>query len=316
MKKALYILLTAVMISSCGKKTDENTIPELSAPSVNPVQVSVRIVVGTGRVEPAGEIISLASPTGGIVERIFKNEGDNVKKDEPLIKLEDRLEGLRADQLRWQVASQRTEVDLSVISQKQTEIKLENRNRYLESTRNLQKKGAETSQNLDDLETEVNNLKMEAEAARVKVDQARSRLRELEAQLGYAQAEVERKTLKAPSDGILLSLDAREGASINQFGTYGDFAPAGPVIVRAEIDELFADRLAQGQQAEIRYVGSDSTIATGRVIYLSQWLKKKSLFTQRAGDQEDRLVREVKVSLDKGSSLILNSRVECVIKVK
>ena len=316
MKTTLYIFLTAVIISSCGKKADENTIPELSAPPVNPVQVSVKIVVGTGRVEPAGEIISLASPTGGIVERIFKNEGDNVKKDEPLLKLEDRLEILRADQLRWQVASQRTEINLSVILQKQAEIKLENRSRYLEATRNLQKMGAETSQNLDDLETEVNNLKMEAEAARSKVDQSQSRLRDLEAQLGYAQAEVARKTLKAPSDGILLSLDAREGASINQFGPYGDFAPAGPVIVRAEIDELFADRLEIGQQAEIRYVGSDSTIATGKVIYLSPWLKKKSLFTQRAGDQEDRLVLEVKVSLDNGSSLILNSRVECVIKVK
>lgn len=157
---------------------------------------------------------------------------------------------------------------------------------------------------------------MEAEAARVRIDQARSRLKDLEAQLGYAQAEVARKTLKAPADGILLSLNAWEGASINQLGTYSDFAPAGPVIVRAEIDELFADRLAQGQQAEIRYVGSDSTIATGRVTYISPSLKKKSLFTQRAGDQEDRLVREVKVSLDNGSSLILNSRVECVIKVK
>ena len=316
MKRVLYILLTAVIISSCGKKTDKNTIPELSAPPVNPVQVSVRIVVGTGRVEPAGDIISLASPTGGIVERIFKNEGDNVKKDEPLLKLDDQLENLRADQLRWQVTSQRTEVDLSVISQKQADIKLENRSRYLESTRDLQKKGAETSQNLDDLETDVNTLKMEAEAARSKLDQARSRLKDLESQLGYAQAEVARKTLKAPSDGILLSLDASEGASINQFSSYGDFAPAGPVIVRAEIDELFADRLAEGQQAEIRYVGSDSTIATGKVMYLSPWLKKKSLFTQRAGDQEDRLVREVKVSLDNGSSLILNSRVECVIKVK
>lgn len=316
MKRALYIFMMAAIISSCGKKADENTIPELGAPPVNPVKVDVRIVVGTGRVEPAGEIISLASPTGGIVEKIYKNEGDNVKKDEPLIKLEDRLESLRADQLRWQVASQRTEVDLSVISQKQAEIKLENRSRYLASTRNLQNRGAETRQNLYDVEAEVNNLKMEAEAARVRIDQARSRLKDLEAQLGYAQAEVARKTLKAPADGILLSLNAWEGASINQLGTYGDFAPAGPVIVRAEIDELFADRLAQGQQAEIRYMGSDSTIATGRVTYISPSLKKKSLFTQRAGDQEDRLVREVKVSLDNGSSLILNSRVECVIKVK
>lgn len=316
MKRALYIFMMAAIISSCGKKADENTIPELGAPPVNPVKVDVRIVVGTGRVEPAGEIISLASPTGGIVEKIYKNEGDNVKKDEPLIKLEDRLESLRADQLRWQVASQRTEVDLSVISQKQAEIKLENRSRYLASTRNLQNRGAETRQNLYDVEAEVNNLKMEAEAARVRIDQARSRLKDLEAQLGYAQDEVARKTLKAPADGILLSLNAWEGASINQLGTYGDFAPAGPVIVRAEIDELFADRLAQGQQAEIRYMGSDSTIATGRVTYISPSLKKKSLFTQRAGDQEDRLVREVKVSLDNGSSLILNSRVECVIKVK
>lgn len=316
MKKIFYIFLTAVIISSCGKKTDKNTIPELSASSVNPVQVDVRIVVGTGSVEPIKEIVSLASPTGGIVQKVLRNEGDRVKKDEPLIKLDDRLENLRADQLRWQVASQRTEAELSIIAQRQVEAKLDNRSRYLESTRNLQRKGAETSQNLSDLETEVRNLTMDAESAKARVVQAQSRLRDLEAQLGYAETEAARKTLRAPHDGILLSLQAREGASISQYGTYGEFAPAGPEIVRAEVDELFADRLETGQAAEIRYVGSDSTIAKGRVTYLSSYLKRKSLFTQKAGDQEDRLVRELKISLDQGSNLILNSRVECIINVK
>ena len=91
---------------------------------------------------------------------------------------------------------------------------------------------------------------------------------------------------------------------------------SGPMTVRTEVDELFAGRLSKGLDADIRFIGSDSVVARGKVIFLSPYLKKKSLFSQKANEQEDRLVREVRIKLEGENRLILNSKVESVIILK
>ena len=75
-------------------------------------------------------------------------------------------------------------------------------------------------------------------------------------------------------------------------------------------------RLKKGLDADIRFVGSDSVVAKGKVIFLSPYLKKKSLFSQKANEQKDRLIREVRIKLEGDNGLILNSKVESVIKLK
>jgi multidrug resistance efflux pump len=132
------------------------------------------------------------------------------------------------------------------------------------------------------------------------------------------QAEVEagQKTCRSPFDGILLSLAVTKGSSVSQLSTYAEMAPSEPEIVKAEVDELFADRLEVGQPADIRYIGSDSVIAKGKLSFISPYLTRKSLFSEKAGDQEDRLVRMVKVSMEPPVMLILNSKVECIIRIK
>jgi len=106
-----------------------------------------------------------------------------------------------------------------------------------------------------------------------------------------------------------------KGSAVNQFEKYAEVAPSGPMTVRTEVDELFAGRLMKGLDADIRFVGSDSVVAKGKVIFLSPYLKKKSLFSQKANEQEDRLVREVRIKLEGDNRLILNSKVESVIKL-
>jgi hypothetical protein len=85
--------------------------------------------------------------------------------------------------------------------------------------------------------------------------------------------------------------------------------------VRAEIDELFAGRVSEGLAAEVRFIGIETSVAKGTVTFVSPYLKKKSLFSEKAGDQEDRLVREIRIVLDEGSGLLVNSEVECIIKL-
>ena len=50
-------------------------------------------------------------------------------------------------------------------------------------------------------------------------------------------------------------------------------------------------------------------------IFTASFLKKKSLFTDQAGEKEDRRVRQIKIGLDHPEQLLLNARVECVIDI-
>ncbi len=302
-----------MIITACGGSNDKKDKPDTSSKTVNSAMVPVSVVVGVGKVEPEKEIISLAASTGGVVKEIFRNDGEGIKKDEPLVRLDDELELIRVSQLRSQYDSQKSQVEIEKLNLLESEAKLKNKKKLLESVRSLELKGAETTQTLDDLETEVTTLSLAVEKSSASVKLSVSRLRELSEQLKYAEAEASKKILRSPYDGILLEMHIEKGSAVNQFEKYAEVAPSGPMTVRTEVDELFAGRLSEGLDADIRYIGSDSIVAKGKVIFLSPYLKKKSLFSQKANEQEDRLVREVRIKLDGDNGLILNSKVESVI---
>ncbi len=316
MNNKIYLVIIPLIITACsGNK--ENKAKSANVPeTVNSALVDVSEVVGVGKVEPEKEIISLASPTGGVVKEIYRNDGDSIKKDEPLVRLDDELELIRVSQLRSQYNSQKSQEEIDKLNLRESEARLSNKNRLLQSVRTLESKGAETTQTLDDLETEVTTLSLNVEKNSASVNLTASRLRELAEQLRYAEAEASKKILRSPYEGLLLEMNIEKGNAVNQFEKYAEVAPSGPMTIRTEVDELFAGRLSKGLDADIRFIGSDSVVARGKVIFLSPYLKKKSLFSQKANEQEDRLVREVRIKLDGDTRLILNSKVESVIKLK
>jgi multidrug resistance efflux pump len=316
MNRKIYLLIMPLIITACGGSKENKEKTGMISQSVNSAMVVVSEVVGVGKVEPEKEIISLAASTGGVVKEIYRNDGDSIRKNEPLVRLDDELELIRVSQLKSQYNSQKSQEDIDVLTLRESEARFSNKKKLLESVRTLTLKGAETKQTLDDLETEVTTLSLNVEKDSASVKLSASRLRELAEQVRYAEAEAAKKVLRSPYDGILLDLKIEKGSAVNQFATYAEIAPSGPITVRTEVDELFAGRLIQGLDADIRFVGSDSVVARGKVIFLSPYLKKKSLFSQKANEQEDRLVREVIIKLEGKNELILNSKVESVIKLK
>ena len=316
MNNKIYVVIIPLIITACSGSKENSEKSGTASYSVNSAIVDVSEIVGVGKVEPEKEIISLAAATGGVVKEIYRNDGDIIKKDEPLVRLDDELELIRVSQLRSLYNSQKSQEDIDQLNLRESEVKLSNKKKLLESVRTLESKGAETTQTLDDLDTEVTVLSLTVEKLSASVNLSASRLRELAEQVRYAEAEAAKKILRSPYEGILLEMHIVKGSAVNQFEKFAEVAPSGPMTVRTEVDELFAGRLRQGLDADIRYVGSDSVVARGKVIFLSPYLKKKSLFSQKANEQEDRLVREVRIKLEGDNGLILNSKVESVIKVK
>jgi multidrug resistance efflux pump len=196
---------------------------------------------------------------------------------------------------------------------KEKDVDINNKLQNLTIAKNLFNKGAETKQVVDDLEKDLALLQVSKSKSELTIHQAIDKANELTALIKLRQLDIDQKVLYAPFDGLLLQIEAKVGSALTLYQTYATIAPAGNKIVKAEVDELYSAKLKEGQQVDIQYVGTNQPIATGRLVFLSPYLQKKSLFSEKTDDQEDRRVRQISISLNGNPAIILNAKVECVI---
>ena len=308
----IMVPVSAFFITFCSgdiKKDKENII---ASPEVG---IGITGVLGIGKIEPEHEIIPLAAASGGIVSKVLKNDGERAEEGEALVILDSEEEKSRVAQLRAQVNVQENQVAINRLSIEETEVRLADRRKLLESAGFLYKVGAETGRNVEDLQAEVDVLEKNLEKAKATLLLSTSSLASSKAELQNAVLALDRRTLKAPFSGVVLDMKCVIGSALPQFGEYALFAPDGKIVVRCEVDELFAGKVKTGQAADISYVGSSEVIATGKVLRTSPFLKRKSIFSELPGDREDRRVREVIIMLEESGDLHINSMVECKINI-
>ncbi len=311
--KHLVFVAAAWIFGGCGKD-DKNAGSESGIDSTQIFSPDQAVeVTGTGKVEPESGIISLAAATSGVIVKQFHFRGDSVKKGEPIFQLDQDLEQSRYEQTASQLPAQQSQIDIAREQVRQAEITLNYNQEQLRIAENLLRKGAETQQNVDDLAQTLKKSNIDLINKKLEVKQAQQRYIEIQKQGQVGKKEQGQKLLMAPEDGLLLDVFPTVGSAVKQYDTYADFAGKGPVVVRAEIDELFANRVKVGQKAAIRLVGNTKTLASGTVQFVSPYLKKKSLFQEQASDLEDRRVREIRVSISENEGLLLNAKVECII---
>ncbi len=309
--RAIPVLPVVLLLLAACRGDQANTPAETAI--VTPAAAEVSQVVGIGRVEPEKDLVDLSSTTDGIITRIFYQAGDSVMQGALLVQLDDELEQLAVRKLQRERGTQRAQIEVEQAGVRSAEARLAHAEQQLTTARQLQQKGAETQQVVDDLANDVRTITADLARASALVKYAEGRLGEIEQELRRAEAEAGKKKLRAPSDGQLLDVLVSPGAALSQFTPYAQFAPAGRKIIRAEVDELFAQRLRTGQRVDIRYTGTTEIIASGEITLLSPYLKRKSIFSEKAGDQEDRRVREIRVALRDDPDLLINAKVECII---
>lgn len=172
---------------------------------------------------------------------------------------------------------------------------------------------AQTRQILDESKTELDRFTQEVEAARANALEANSRLEELQSDIDYYRTLVEQKKVKAPMAGKILKVNTNPGDFVGSSTQIAEFAAAGPLVAKTEIDELYADRVQTGQKAYLFSQTTGDTLATGTVSFTAAYFKQKSLFKDQSTELEDRRVREVHIQLDSGKMLLIGSRVDCMI---
>ncbi len=309
MRPILSIVLLAGLFTACkNQEADNSSI-------INKPADDMQQVVGIGKIEPENEIIQLFAEVGGIVQKVNKNENDTVRAGEVIFEIKHAIEDANILQLKSAVAIQKAQIQVDENAIDEIQIKFANSSVELNRLKRLFAKGAETKQVVDNAQAEMRTFEANSKTLQATVEVSKMQWKESNAQLAIAKVRLNQKFIKAPVSGILLELKIQPGNYIDSKEVVVQLNPEGRTIAICEIDELFANKIEIGQTAVVRNFGALDTLSIGKVYFTGSFLKKKSLFTDQAGEKVDRRVREIKILLDHPTSVLLNARVECVVFV-
>jgi len=308
--KIIALLAVTLFIYSCDnsekKEEEKDKVVVEKGTDVNKI-------VGMASVEPSTRIISLFSDVGGIVEKINYDINSEVNPGDAIIVLKKDVEEAQLQQAKSKMVTQQAVIHVNKAQLASVKTKMDNAQLTYNRNVLLLKSGAVTQQVTDDSRFAYESLQDDVIAAEANVKQQEAKIGEIQADINYYESLIERKTIKAPLKGKILSVDVKLGSNVSVSQSIGDFAPDGSLIAITEVDELYATKVKIGMKAYIRSQGKLDTLATGTVILTSPYLRKKTLFSDNATNMEDRRVREVRILLNSNDKVLIGSRVESVI---
>lgn len=303
----IVLVLMVLILAGCGSKEEEQQA-NLLLEDMKPIRV-----VGIGRIEPALKLLNITSQTSGIITLIPFQPGDSVVKDDVIIELDSTVEKARIAQAQARIQTQVAQIDVARAALNPEKVRMENAKTVFERTKTLFEQGTETQFTFDKAKAEYETLLGEIKRLETGVVAAERLVQQYRADLVLSKAEYEKRFIKVPTDGQLLSLDITLGSLVTPQKSIGTFAPESPLSAWCEIDELFAAEVRVGQKAYVRHQGTIEALAYGEVSFAGPFLRRKSIFSDEVGDLQDRRVREVRITLDPGTDILFGSRIECVI---
>jgi multidrug resistance efflux pump len=300
-------------------------------------------VVCFGHVDLEHGVTSLYPAVPGRVTAVAVNEADTVSAGQVLVRLDDALARLRMQEAEADLTSAQEQLSeagklpehhrLKVTQQKAAVEAIEHRLTGARSVLERKRELARIDQ-LNPREVEAaESLLRELDA----VERAeRGKLRELELSdpnvgIHRAQADVDAKrarleqarrgvdecVLKAPADGTVLRVLVSAGEVLGPQPKQPAilFCPNGRRIIRAEVEQEFAGRVAAGQRAWIEDDASAGPTWHGQIRRISDWYTHRRSILQEPFQFNDVRTLECLITLDPGQpQLRIGQRVRVSIE--
>jgi len=308
----LCYAIVMMSTSSC-QNSDDQEITEAKKDSIAALPSTNDRIVGVARVEPEDGLMTLTAGSSGRVLNIMIGENQSIPKGFQLLTLETDLERSQLAQASSKVGAQQAAISAQEAALAGLRVELKNAQITYQRNVELYKGKALTKQALDDSKATLDKLVQDMDQTEANIRQAKSKLTEINSDIGYYRTVLNKKQVSALVAGKVLNVLVKTGDYIGNDTPIADFAPEGPLFAKTEVDELYAERVKVGQKAYVISQTTGDTLATGEVTYAADYLKQKSLFKDQATELEDRRVRDVSVRLDAGRMPLIGSRVDCII---
>ncbi len=246
----------------------------------------IRSLISTnGKAEPIQNFEAHA-PAATTVKHLFVREGDQVRRGQLLLQLDDA--GLRSQAARAHAqikAAQANQSDLSTGGTREELLTLDAQlikarsardaaQRNLDAYRRLQQQGAasggEVKQAEDTLQraqADTTLLEQKKKDRYSQPDVARVQAQGAEAQAAYEAAEdaLAKSSVRAPFDGIVYALPVKQGAYVQTGDLLLQEGDLTRMLVRTFVDEPDIGRLATGQKIEVTWDAVPGRIWNGNV---------------------------------------------------
>jgi len=251
-------------------------------PAPPPASDFASTVAAVGLVEASTENISVGTPLGGVVTKVFVTAGQAVKAGEPLFELD--LRQLRAD-----LAVRQQAVAVARARSAVADAHLEDLRRQLEFAEQVKDRRAISAE-------ELSRRRSAVETATAELEEARAQLSAAESQASAALVEIERSTVRAPIDAEVLQVKLR----------VGEFAPAAPTStplillgrskplhVRVDVDEHEGWRVRPGAAATGHVRGNAALETPLRFVRFEPFVVPKRSLTGDSTERVDTRVLQV-----------------------
>jgi HlyD family secretion protein len=260
-----------------GDPIDPNKIAKVTRGDV------ARSVVATGDIQPITKV-EVKSKASGIVEKLYVDINDRVRKGQQLAQLDQQEIQAQVDAQRAQLASAEANVTTYEANIEQDKVNaaapdLPMYKATLDRNVEMHKEGIVSHQTLDDANrdylaalTRRNSAQAQVgvdaaklKQARAQVQQNQASLQQLEEQLGYT-------TIVAPMDGVILSRDVEMGDAVSSILVLGSTATlvmtegdTSEVYVQGKVDEADIAHVYLGQPARIKVESFRDRLFNGKV---------------------------------------------------
>jgi HlyD family secretion protein len=254
--------------------------PPAFAPVSNPYATAIYangIIEGE---QPGGSNLVVYPEVAGVVTRVLVHEGQAVKSGTPLLALDDSVQRATTEQLRLQAQAARSLLD-ELIAQPRRETLAIAEAQVVQAEANLQTLRNQYAKRRASHELDPNSVSRDvldsaedaarqaataldvarrqleltrAGAWRYDIENQRRQAQALEQAWHAAEALLAKYTLRAGSDGVVLSINAATGTSVSTQGAFDAYsqgfvpvavmsAPQDHLAVRCYVDEILVARL-------------------------------------------------------------------------
>ncbi len=343
MKKTVPLIAAIALIFAVGAVVAMKPVRHAEPPPSLPPAAKFESAVGAvGLVEASTENIAISTAVSGLVTGLYVHAGDRVKAGQKLFSLDDR--DLQADLQVKRAALEATQASLAKLEeQPRAEDIPPAEARVREAQANLA--DAEVQMKLIESvtdkravrEEDVQRRRLAYKAAQARVAEAeaqlallkagawapdiavaRSEVAQAEAQFKLVETNIDRLTMRAPVDGVILQSNVRLG----QFAQTGLlaaplmlFGSVSPLHVRVDVDEHDAWRVREGAPAVGSPRGNGSQkIPLDFVRFEPYVIPKKSLTGDSTERVDTRVLQVIYRVKDQNAPLYVGQQMDVYIE--
>lgn len=270
--------------------------------------------------------VVLQPEADGRITRIYVSSGDQVAVGDPIMELSaDRsqaeLSAALASVSAAQSARDNSRAQLqSLVAQRiriEADVKLQNTE--FERTNRLVEAGAQSQQELDEVERDRNAAIASLEAAREEIEAAQASLTQAEAFLEQSQAtaaatreDLLDKTVTAPIAGVVGDIPVELGDYVQPGATLTTITQNEVLELEIDIPAEQVGEIQLGMPVELFTFSSDDPVATGSLSFISpqtdaatQTVLAKARFSNLASNLQDNQRVDVSIVLDERPGLLV-----------